>query len=108
MDKAPGRAKLCVDLHKLAESNPCLCDKLEFPSLNKSALLSLISLICPNCSGRNGGLKVKFYILSNEPEIAMLKLIMQWKRFLASWVLLFLISAFLVGRSHLLNPSVSL
>ncbi|KAG7572182.1 LIS1 homology motif [Arabidopsis suecica] len=57
VDKAPGRAKLCVDLHKLAESNPCLCDKLEFPSLNKSALLSLISLICPNCSGRNGGLK---------------------------------------------------
>ncbi|KAL9300656.1 putative transcription factor WD40-like family [Arabidopsis thaliana] len=57
VDKAPGRAKLCVDLHKLAESNPSLRGKLDFPSLNKSALLALISLLCPNCSRRKGGLK---------------------------------------------------
>lgn len=65
MDKAPGRAKLCVDLHKLAESNPSLCGKLNFPMLNKSALLSLVSLICPNCHRRKGGLKVKFYTFSD-------------------------------------------
>jgi len=64
VDKAPGRAKLCVDLHKLAESNPSLRGKLDFPSLNKSALLALISLLCPNCSRRKGGLKVIFYIFS--------------------------------------------
>ncbi|XP_010417309.1 PREDICTED: topless-related protein 1 isoform X2 [Camelina sativa] len=57
VDKAPGRAKLCVDLHELAKINPSLCDKLDFPKLNTSALLSLISLICPNCHGRKGGLK---------------------------------------------------
>lgn len=60
MDKASTRARLCVDLHKLAESNPSLRGKLVFPTLNESALLSLIFLICPNCNGKRGGLKVNF------------------------------------------------
>ncbi|KAF3549943.1 hypothetical protein DY000_02002768 [Brassica cretica] len=57
VDKALVRASLCVDLRKLAESNPSLCGKLVFPNLNKSALLSLISLICPNSNVRMGGSK---------------------------------------------------
>lgn len=60
VDKALVRASLCVDLRKLAESNPSLCGKLVFPNLNKSALLSLIALICPNSNVRMGGSKVKF------------------------------------------------
>ncbi|CAN8284248.1 unnamed protein product [Cochlearia groenlandica] len=51
------RATLCVDLHELAMSNPSLCDKLALPKLNKSALLSLIFLICPNSIGNKGCLK---------------------------------------------------
>ncbi|CAH8382595.1 unnamed protein product [Eruca vesicaria subsp. sativa] len=57
VDKSLVRANLCVCLRKLAESNPSLCGKLVFPNLNKSALLSLISLICSNSNGRMGGLK---------------------------------------------------
>ncbi|CAN7008492.1 unnamed protein product [Brassica rapa subsp. trilocularis] len=57
VDKALVRASLCVDLRKLAESNPSLCGKLVFPNLNKSALLSLVSLICPNSNVRMGGSK---------------------------------------------------
>ncbi|KAG2331826.1 hypothetical protein Bca52824_003006 [Brassica carinata] len=57
VDKALVRASLCVDLRQLAESNPSLCGKLVFPNLNKSALLSLIALICPNSNGRMGGSK---------------------------------------------------
>lgn len=60
VDKALVRASLCVDLRKLAESNPSLCGKLVFPNLNKSALLSLISLICPNSNVRMGGSKISF------------------------------------------------
>ncbi|KFK32580.1 hypothetical protein AALP_AA6G261800 [Arabis alpina] len=57
MDKASVRAKLCVDLRKLADSNPSFCGKLVLPSLKKSALLSLIFLICPSCNWEKGGLK---------------------------------------------------
>lgn len=63
VDKALVRASLCVELRKLAERNPSLCGKLVFPNLNKSALLSLISLICPNSSGRMGGSKEDLIIL---------------------------------------------
>lgn len=63
VDKALVRASLCVDLRKLAESNPSLCGKLVFPNLNKSALLSLISLICPNSNVRMGGSKVEILLL---------------------------------------------
>ncbi|XP_010525950.1 PREDICTED: topless-related protein 4 isoform X2 [Tarenaya hassleriana] len=52
MDKASTRNKLCGDMKILAHSNPCLRNKLVLPYLNKSALLSLIFLLCPN---RNGG-----------------------------------------------------
>ncbi|CAA7032891.1 unnamed protein product [Microthlaspi erraticum] len=55
MDKASLRAKLCVDLHKLGTNNPSLFGKLDFPELEKNALMSLIVLICPN--GTHGGLK---------------------------------------------------
>ncbi|VVB08991.1 unnamed protein product [Arabis nemorensis] len=51
------RANLCVDLRKLADSNPSLRGKLVFPKLNRYALLSLIFLICPNCNWEKGGLK---------------------------------------------------
>ncbi|XP_006405207.2 topless-related protein 4 isoform X2 [Eutrema salsugineum] len=57
LDKSLVRVKLCADLRKQAESNPSLSGKLVFPNLNKSALLSLIILICPTCEGKNGGLK---------------------------------------------------
>ncbi|KAL1214666.1 Topless-related protein 4 [Cardamine amara subsp. amara] len=57
VDKASVRAKLCVDLLELADNNPSLLGKRVFPKLYKSALMSLISLICPNCSGAKGGLK---------------------------------------------------
>lgn len=48
VNTASARAKSWGDLKTLVERNPTLQDKLVFPRLNKSGLLSIIKLICPS------------------------------------------------------------
>ncbi|KAK7834578.1 topless-related protein 4 [Quercus suber] len=48
VNKESARAISWSDLKSLVEKNPTLQDKLIFPRLNQSGLLSIITLICPN------------------------------------------------------------
>ncbi|XP_050268413.1 topless-related protein 4 isoform X2 [Quercus robur] len=48
VNKESARAISWGDLKSLVEQNPTLQDKLIFPRLNQSGLLSIITLICPN------------------------------------------------------------
>lgn len=56
------RAKLHDDLKLLVKENPILQDKLIFPIVNNSALLSLIKLICPSFQKKTRGVKVMIYL----------------------------------------------
>lgn len=57
VNKESARAISWGDLKSLVEQNPTLQDKLIFPRLNKSGLLSIITLICPN-PGKKTSIKV--------------------------------------------------
>ncbi|KAJ4707877.1 Topless-related protein 4 [Melia azedarach] len=57
------RAKLHDDLKLLVKENPILQDKLIFPIVNNSALLSLIKLICPSFQKKTRGVKEELIYL---------------------------------------------
>ncbi|KAL5853214.1 hypothetical protein ACOSQ3_008332 [Xanthoceras sorbifolium] len=57
------RAKLHEEFKTLVRRNPILRDKLVFPSVIESALLSLVSLICPSFEKKNRSLKEELIYL---------------------------------------------
>jgi periodic tryptophan protein 2 len=57
VNTASARTKSWGDLKSLVEQNPILQDKIIFPRLNQSGLLSIIKLTCPN-PGKKTSIKV--------------------------------------------------
>lgn len=53
MNTTSTRVELCEFMKQLIRKNPILADKIEFSYVEKSALLSLISFICPKNNSGN-------------------------------------------------------